>query len=71
MRYSLVAGGSSGQHVRLQSREEALLVAPLTDLHVQQVGVQGSVVDLGDSHLDGFLCGGVVGGVRKSAVRLQ
>lgn len=45
-RHSLVAGGSSGEHIRLQSGEEALLVAPLADLHVQQVGVQGSVVDL-------------------------
>lgn len=42
----LVAGGPGGQHVRLQSGEEALLVAPLTDLHVQQVWVQGGVVDL-------------------------
>lgn len=55
MKYSLVAGGPSGQHIRLQSGEEALLVAPLADLHVQQVGVQGGVVDLYDSHLDGFL----------------
>lgn len=44
--YSLVAGGPSGEDIRLQSGEEALLVAPLTDLHVQQVWVQGSVVDL-------------------------
>lgn len=65
-KYSLVAGGSSGEHIRLQSGEEALLVAPLADLHVQQVGVQGSVVDLWDSHLNGFLCGGVWG-VHKSA----
>lgn len=71
MRYSLVAGGPSGEHVRLQSGEEALLVASLTDLHVEQVGVQGSVVDLCDSHLDGFLCGGDAGEMQKSAVRLQ
>lgn len=63
MEYSLVAGGPGGEHVRLQPGEEALLVASLADLHVQQVGVQGGVVDLCDSHLNGFLCGGDVGGV--------
>lgn len=46
VRYSLVAGGPSGEHVRLQSGEEALLVASLADLHVQKVRVQGGVVDL-------------------------
>lgn len=46
VRFSLVAGGPSGEHVRLQPGEEALLVAPLADLHVQQVRVQGGVVDL-------------------------
>lgn len=46
MRYSLVADGPRGEHVRLQSGEEALLVASLANLHVQQVGVQGRVVDL-------------------------
>lgn len=69
MKYSLVAGGPSGEHIRLQSGEEALLVASLANLHVQQVGVQGGVVDLYHSHLDGFLCGG--DGLGVSAVRLQ
>ncbi|TNN86613.1 hypothetical protein EYF80_003081 [Liparis tanakae] len=30
-----------GEHIGLQAGEEALLVASLTDLHVQQVGVEG------------------------------
>lgn len=56
LRYSLVAGGPGGENVGLQTGEEALLVAPLADLHVQQVGVQGGVVDLRDPHFNGFLC---------------
>lgn len=44
--YSLVVGGSRVEHVSLQFRKESLLVFALTDLHVQQVWVDGCVVDL-------------------------
>lgn len=55
--YSLVAAGPGGEHVRLQPGKEALLVTALAYLHVQQVGVQGSVVNFCHSHLNGLLCG--------------
>lgn len=57
---SLVTGRPCVEHVGLQLGEESLLVLSLTDLHVQQVRVQGGVVNLHDSHLDGSLCGGGV-----------
>ena len=51
---SLVICGSRGQHVGLQLGEEALLVLALADLHVQQVGVDGRVIDLHQPLLDGL-----------------
>lgn len=42
----LVIGGSCVEHIRLQFGKEALLIFALTDLHVQQVWVDGRVVDL-------------------------
>lgn len=52
---SLVAGGPSGEHIRLQAGEEALLIATLSDLHVQEVWVHSRVVDLREPHLNGLL----------------
>lgn len=51
---SLVIGWSCVEHIGLQFGEESLLVFALTDLHVQQVWVDGCVVDLHQSLLNGL-----------------
>lgn len=52
--YSLIIGGPRVEHVGLQFGEEPLLVFALTDLHVQQVRVDGRVVDLHQPLLNGL-----------------
>lgn len=56
--HSLVISGPSVEHIGLQLGEKALLVFSLTNLHVQQVGVDGRVVDLYQALLDGLSYGG-------------
>lgn len=55
---SLVIGRPRVEHVSLQFREESLLIFALTDLHVQQVWMDGGVVDLHQPLLDGLSCRG-------------
>lgn len=51
---SLVIARSCVEHFGLQFGEEPLLVLPLTDLHVQQVWVDGRVVNLHQPLLNGL-----------------
>lgn len=53
---SLVVDGPCVKHVSLQLGEESLLVFALTDLHVQQVWVDGGVVNLHQPLLNGLSC---------------
>lgn len=55
---SLVIGRPRVKHVGLQFGEVPLLVSALPDLHVQQVRVDGGVVDLHQPLLDGLSCKG-------------
>lgn len=51
---SLVAGGSGGKHIRLEFGEKALLVFSLANLHIQQVRMDGRVIDLSQPLLNGL-----------------
>lgn len=52
----LVIGGSRCQDVRLQLWEKPLLIFPLANLHIEQVRVDGCVVNLHQPLLDGLGC---------------
>lgn len=56
--HSLAIGQPRVEHVGLQCGEESLLVLALTNLHVEQVGVDGGVVNPPEPLLDGLSCGG-------------
>lgn len=51
---SLVIGRPRVEHIGLQFGEKSLLIFALTDLHVQQVRVDGGVVDLHQPLLNGL-----------------
>lgn len=50
--WRLLVGRPRVEHVRLQSGEEASHVPALADLHVEQVRMDGGVIDLRQALLD-------------------